>query len=276
LEIQEIGVYWEVDSDNFLVNDYDKIELSDQLQSICSLFVEEIREFVQSNTVSKEDIHSAYLRGSFLNGTNTIYSDINFLVLGPDSGSEELLPYFNDHFSNLLKERFDIDIVVDTVIESVEFFLKDYLERFPIKCIWGEDLSLHRLDFDLITNECLDGTEKEDCKYLFDRLNATMMAASVIDIVGGYEWHLRGPAFIENFFRCALNTVCKKKKLWTRDLYYCYYFFSEEYPQFKDAMKSLLELYLNRDKSSEEIKDILLFAPPIIAFMEENIGKPNK
>ena len=102
MEIQQIGDIFKVDSDNCLVNDYDKIELSDKLQSICVLFVEEIRDFIKLNSKNEEDIHSAYLAGSILTGTETSYSDLNFLVLGPDAGSEEWIPYFNEYFSNII------------------------------------------------------------------------------------------------------------------------------------------------------------------------------
>ena len=127
-----------MNSDNCLVNDYDKIELSDRLQSICVLFVEEIREYIKQNSKNEEDIHSAYLAGSILTGTETSYSDLNFLVLGPDAGSEEWIPEFNEYFSNIIQERFEINITTTVVLESVEFFLNDYLERFVVKCIWGK------------------------------------------------------------------------------------------------------------------------------------------
>ena len=58
------------------------------------------------------------------------------------------MPHFNSHVSQLIKDKFDIEIGVHVVIESVEFFLEDYLERFPIKCIYGVDLSLNVLNFD--------------------------------------------------------------------------------------------------------------------------------
>lgn len=273
MDIQETGVYWKVDSNNNLVNNYDKVELDLQLNAICDLFVKEIQEFVKESCEEEIDIHSAYLSGSCLNGNTCVHSDINFLVLGPDSGSEELMPYFNSHVSQLIKDKFDIEIGVNVVIESVEFFLEDYLERFPIKCIYGVDLSLNVLNFDLITNECLDGTEREDCKYLLDSLNYAMMSATSKDIVGGNEWFVVGPAFIKNLFRCAFNSICKEKKIWTRDLYYCYKFFVEEYPQFEQHMIALLDLYLNPNKSSEEIKDVLTLSLDIIDHMSKIIEK---
>ncbi len=271
MEIQQIGDIFKVDSDNCLVNDYDKIELSDKLQSICVLFVEEIRDFIKLNSKNEEDIHSAYLAGSILTGTETSYSDLNFLVLGPDAGSEEWIPYFNEYFSNIIQERFEINITTAVVLESVEFFLNDYLERFVVKCIWGEDLSLHKIDFDLITNECLDGTERSDCQYLLDRLNDTMRAVETIDIVGDYEWMVNGPKYLKSLIRCAANSVCKKQRVWSRDLFWCCCMFSGEYPEFEDTLTEILDLYLNPNKSPERIKRTLTRSISIINHISKKI-----
>lgn len=267
-DLKNIGIYWEVTPDGFLVNNFAEEELTGIAKNISSLFLEEIFNFIPH-------FHSAYISGSYLNRTQTEKSDIDFLVLIENEETEELteeiLDNFNPHLSAKIKQKFNLDIVVDTNVHCIEFFKEDLLNNFIQKCIWGEDISYNRLNFDLITNNVLDGMELDDCHYLTDNLFEILAMISTIEELDDREWDQELRTYIKLLLRCCFNSICKKINIWTRDLYYCYYFFSKEYPEFESITSDLLSLYIDQNKSKEKIKTTLKESSKLIQYMVKMI-----
>lgn len=253
IPIKEIGEYWEVNSNNCIINNYKNIELLPITNDIKSLFLKEVFNYIPY-------IHSIYLSGAYLNGKIIDSSSINFLVVTNDRVNVDNLENELDSLKEILEisieKKLNSKILVDISVETINFFQFDLLvSRFTTKCIWGEDISINEIDFDLIDERYLDGLEKEDQEYLQTELDEIIF---VIENLNQNEIYLIGERtknYLKLVLRCSFNCVCKKIKVWTRDLYYCNYFFSKEKPDLEKYNTQCLKLYLNFDK--EEKKEIL-------------------
>ena len=268
VEIREIGKYWSVNSDGFLVNDHKEKELSSETQKIISILKKEIFEQIPY-------IHSIYLGGSYLTESVSEFSDINFMVLidnlpswyAPhyDVEAHQVSDDFEIKIQDITKNNLNIDLKFNIRIENPSFFKYDLLcGPFTNKCVWGTDLSISKLDFNLIHSGILDGLESEDHQYLRKSLNEILLFLEYIPDNQIFIIENKIRSYLKLLLRCCFNTVCKDLKLWTRDLYYCYYFFSKQNPDLEINVKNILDLFLNLGRSSSEIKIVLLESEKLI------------
>ena len=247
------GICWEVNSDNFLVNSFAEKELDGTAKKLSKIFLDEIFSFTPL-------FHSAYIGGSYLTKTETEKSDIDFLVLVHDEDDEEemeeILERFNPHLKKKIKEKYDLDIEVDTSVHTKDFFSFDLLNNFIQKCIWGQNISISRLNFDLITNKVLDGMELDDIEYLRRSFFKVSSFFTISDKLDEHQIKLV-QSYIKLLLRCCFNSVCKKYNVWTKDLYYCRYYFCKEYPEFEKITSDLILLYLMEIQEIDEMKRII-------------------
>jgi len=271
IPIKEIGEYWEVNSNNCIVNNYKNLELLPITKKIVELLLRDVFVYIPY-------VHSIYLSGAYLNRNITESSDIDFAIVLDNSGtSSEYIPEdderlgkslyeFKNNFQKILKHSLDINSKLDLTIESYDFFKFDLLNsRFISKCIWGsEDLSLNELNFDSISPKILDGLETEDHIFLKEEYDKILNIIEYFtkDQIIILEEKLK--SYVKIILRCCFSTVCKKTKIWTRDLYYCSYFFLKENPDFKNDVEQLLNLYLNPQKEVSEVKKIILRSKNLI------------
>jgi len=269
IKIRKQGCYWEVDSSNNLTNEHIKNKLSRKAQKITNLFLEEIDEFVW-------DLHSVYISGSYVTRTETENSDIDYLVIVNNSEYVESLEIklknvYSKKISKIVKEKLNEDIHIDIGVYHIDEFKSDYPNRFIHKCVRGEDLSMDTISFDLLTFNNLDGLELSDLNYL-RKINK-----EVIDFIDNYweteknEIDLSIQHYTKLLLRCCFNTICIEKKIWTRSPYYCYYFFSQEFPEVKNLTMKVLEFSINPTKPKEEMKKILRQSLFLIRHIQERI-----
>ena len=246
VEIKEHGCYWEVDSNNNLVNGDIQKELSPKAQKISDLFLQEIDKLSLK-------LHSAYIGGSYSTNTETENSDIDFFIITDKENIEILERDFKqiycEKISKVIKEKLNIDIFVDVNVYHVDYFKADYPSRFIHKCIKGENLSLETISFDYIKSKNLDGLENDDLNYL------RIVNREVVDFIDKYweteknEIDLSIQHYTKLLLRSCFNTICIEKKIWTR----------------------VLELFLNPRKSKEEIKRVLGQSLFLVRHMQDRL-----
>ncbi len=269
VEIKEHGCYWEVDSNNNLVNEDIQKELSPKTQKISDLFLEEIGKL-------SLEFHSVYIGGSYSTNTETEKSDIDFFVIITDKENVETLEEnfkkkYSKKISTIIKEKLKVDIHVDVNVYHIDFFKLDYPNRFIQKCIKGEDLSLSTICFDCINSKNLDGLENDDLNYL------RLLNIEVIKFIDKNweteknEIDLLIQNYVKLLLRSCFNTICIEKKIWTRSLYYCYYFFTQEFPETENLTRRVLELFLNPRISKEEIKKVLKQSLFLVRHMQDRL-----
>jgi len=269
VQIKEHGCYWEVNSNNNLVNENIQKELSSKAQKISDLFLEEIDKL-------SLELHSIYIGGSYSTNTAIENSDIDFLIITNDKKIYQTLEkdFKQNHcekVSKVIKDKLNIDIHVDVNVYDVDFFKSDYPSRFIHKCIKGKNLSLSTISFDCIKSKNLDGLENDDLNYL------RIVNREVIEFIDKYwetekdEIDLSIQHYTKLLLRSCFNTICIDKKIWTRSLYYCYYFFTQEFPETKNLTRKVLELFLNPRKSKEEIKKVLMQSLFLVRHMQDRL-----
>ena len=265
IAIEKTGEYWEVNSDNCIINNHKKLELLPITNDIKSIFLKEVFIHIPY-------IHSIYLSGAYLSGKILDSSSVNFLVVTSNEVNtdalENDLELLKETVENSIQKHLNSKILVDISVETIDFFKFDLLvSRFITKCIWGDDVSLDTINFDLIDERFLDGLEKEDQDYLKKSIDEIIFVVenlkqNEIDFI---EERIKD--YLKLILRCAFNCICKKIKIWTRDLYYCNYFFSKENPKLSKYSIQCLDLYLNFDKEKEEILKVLYNAKKIVNYI---------
>ena len=269
VEVKEHGCYWEVDSNNNLVNEDIQKELSSKAQKISDLFLQEIDKLSLK-------LHSVYIGGSYSTNTATADSDIDFFIITNDikkdqTTERDFKQNYCEKISKVIKDKLNIDIHVDVNVYHVDSFKSDYPSRFVHKCIKGENLSLSTISFDCIKSKNLDGLENDDLNYL------RIVNREVIDFIDKNweteknEIDLSIRHYTKLLLRSCFNTICIEKKIWTRSLYYCYYFFTQEFPETENLTRRVLELFLNPRKSKEEVKKILKQSLFLVRHMQDRL-----
>lgn len=84
------------------------------------------------------------------------------------------------------------------------------VSRFTTKCIWGEDISINEIDFDLINESLLDGLEKEDQEYLKIELDEVIFVVQNLNQNEIRFVENRIKNYLKLILRCSL-IVCVKK-----------------------------------------------------------------
>ena len=269
VEIEEHGCYWKVDSNNNLVNGDIERELSPKAQKISDLFLEEIDKLSLK-------FHSVYISGSYATNTETKYSDIDFYIIIADKENVKTLQtdfeeQYCEEISVVIKEKLNFDIHVDVNVHHIDFLKSDHPSRFVHKCISGKDLSLTTISFDSLNSANLFGLKNDDLNYL------RMVNREVVDFIDK-NWETEKKLvdlaifqYMKLLLRCCFNSICIEKKIWTRSLYYCYYFFTQEFPETKSITKKSLELFLNPRKSKEEIITVLKQSLFLVRHMQDRL-----
>ena len=196
-------------------------------KEICSLFMEGV-------FINFTNIHSVYLSGSYASGTVTEFSDIDFHLVIDGEVDDDLRDKAEAYGDSL-----GLDIVVDVGVDSIEEFKDDYLFRYTCKCIWGEDLSLDELDFDLFEYDI-----EKDLNEL-DRLSSITYYCSFGNKILGDVDKVDIREYIKHLLRTCFMTVCKETRVYTRDLQTCQYLFSQKYPEYDSITKELLDMYVD-------------------------------
>lgn len=264
--------YCEVNSNNILCNNFKEITLSNSINEVISILIDNVFLYI-------DNIHSIYIDGFDLYNDIDIESNptLNFIIVLGSSESE----YFYDHdrdgelqkqlssLKNLvtLESRVKLNILLDINIklESISFFKFDLLEcRFISRFLWGKDLSLDKLDFNLVNESVLDGLEEEDHSILRKSREELILFTRYLDKERMQIIKKKIQNYANLLIRCAFNSVCRDIKVWTKDPYYCYYFFSKENPDLENISKQILDICFNYDKNVSEIIDILNKSETII------------
>lgn len=257
--------YWEVDSSNYLSNNFKEITFPFFTGEVISFLLEDIFDYIPN-------IHSIYLDGRDLYKTVEPGEklSLDFVILFGSSDISDFYDVDRDEylqkklhsFKTLLVEKvrknlnFELEVTLET--DSISFFKSNLLgSRFMNRCIWGEDLSIDKLDFRLIDEKLLDGLEKEDQEVLKENRDEILKLLEYIneDQLSFFEYKIKH--YLKLLLRCAFNCICRDIKIWTKDPYYCYYFFSKKYNDLEELSKKIFDLYSHYNMNVLEIYKIV-------------------
>ena len=206
-----------------------------------------VLDVLPSCDISLDDVHSLYIKGSraYSEDSNT---DIDFTLISEKLSRDdvwiedpsEIMP--ESPLQKCVKKEFGIDI--DCVVGNIQQF--DALDRFQSTCIYGEDLSSTSIPLSEIPFLWKSQPPFIDPRYIFKMFD---MVKWFEDIFKNQISHpvvtLNIKFYIKNCLRYTFLTT--NLGVYTRDLYWCYYFIKDEYPEFSAIVKRLLEIYLILD-----------------------------
>ena len=211
-----------------------------------------VLDVLPSCDISLDDVHSLYIKGSraYSEDSNT---DVDFTLI-----SEKLSRDPEPSLQKYVKKKFGVDI--DCIVVNIKQF--DALGRFESTCIYGEDLSstsIHVSEIPFLWNS---KPPFIDARYIFKMFD---MVKWFEDIFKNQISHpvvtLNIKFYIKNCLRYTFLTT--NLGVYTRDLYWCYYFIRDEYPEFSAIVKRLLEIYLVLDHNLLQ-ENLSLVMIPII------------
>ena len=188
--------------------------------------------------ISLDDIHSFYIKGSRAYSEDT-NSDIDFTIISEKLSRDNV---WVENLKKSAKKEFGVD--VDCIVVNIKQF--DALGRFESTCIYGEDLSstsIHVSEIPFLWNSKPPFILESYLRTMFDVIKW---------LDGVFKNNISHPVvtlnikfYIKNCLRYTFLTT--NLGVYTRDLYWCYYFIRDQYPEFSEIVKRLLETYLILD-----------------------------
>lgn len=266
VEIKECGTLWEFDSKNNIFNLEKQNNLSESIQKISDIVIESI-------LVLFNNVHSIYIGGSSIkfDANPENIPDLDFIVVSDDIYKQHL-KWINDGQSILvtkdyercfietkIKEILNFEVYLDINFFSKEKFLKNSETNFFYKKIFGnEDLSSQYLNIDHINPIDVKDFYVFEQDILSEIYKFRRIMLLNIKIEKSIRNHIVENC-VKRVFRYYFKYITFEKKVYSRDLYYCYKFLSEKYPEFSIDMRTILEMTLNLEKySDEEIWNVLV------------------
>lgn len=254
--------YWEVDSSNYLCNNFKEITFQ--------FFTGEVISFLLKDIFDLDlNIHSIYLDGGDLYKTVEPGEKLNldFVIVNSTSDFCDLdrvenlqknLYNFKTSLVEKVRKNLNFELEITLEVDSIKFFKFNLLgSRFMNRCIWGEDLSIDKLDFNLVNEKLLDGLEKEDQEVLKENRDEILKLLKYIDENQLCFAESKIKHYLKLLLRCAFNCICRDIKIWTKDPYYCYYFFSKKYNDLEELSKKIFDLYTHYNMNISEIYKIV-------------------
>lgn len=241
VKIQNIGSYFEVDQQGFIINPTSLEKIQSQWKPV----IEEVSKVYQD--LYGENLENVYIRGSVAKGQAVEnISDIDtfaYVHLDKDNINYE---WVNDA-ERIIIEKYPF-------VEGVEFSVSPISSAKDNKiilnqslCVYGrpvdvprlkidKNLAIHALNFINRINRFKDFYEQEKTPE---------------QIKSHCVWQMKG------LLRVGAEITLERSKKYTRDLYKCYEVFSEYYPKKEQEMREVLDLALNPTDDKDIIKDVM-------------------
>ncbi len=226
---QSIGIYFETDSDGYVMNPTEKVEIENYWQSK----IDEVVAFCQSKF--GERLHSVYVRGSVASGVAVVgISDLDMFALVYPVVNRPVMWEKIEDFT----PQYDLDLTYATYHSG---FFKHHPKLAMViqtqsRCVFGKDLRQtlpqYRPDKSMMTN------------YKWLRFDLEEMIGSIQENTVTHEQ-------IKNLMKVVIRTgfelVMIREQKYTNALPLCCESFNNYYPEKSTFMDQALTLFLEPD-----------------------------
>ena len=239
IEIKEIGSYFDVDSDGYIINpaSHKKIQekWSPAINSVIDLYKNEFGE----------KLKTVYVRGSVAKGKAIEnVSDLDtfaYIHLEKESFPKGWTEEFRESFQKEYPFINGVDIMLKPVsIESQGMILLN-----QSLCVFGEESGVSKIKVG--KNLILHAPNLQKRFNMFYEFKENRKHK----VNEECEWQMKG------ILRTSLEMLIEKSGKYSRDLYPCYKLFSAYYPEKEAEMQNVLHLALNPTNKIEEIEDVI-------------------
>ncbi len=219
----------------------------------------------------KERLHSVYVRGSVVHGTSVKgLSDLDTFALVQPTDQQPFIWWCTPTWETEAAQRLleDHDGWVTDIDFGYATWHEDFLKRNPtlamtIKtqslCLVGIDVKPLLPDFRPGLGMC--------CDYLGLERELALLSAMVSSQLPLNAY--KAQSAVKRMIRIAFELVMEREQRYTTSLYYCWNCFGRYYPQQREAVRQLLEFYLNPVPDIEAIKQCLTYGQ----WLKERVDK---
>ena len=240
MEIKEMGSYFEIDYDGYIINPTSLDKIQDKWRPAIDMTIQAYED------VFGDSIVSIYLRGSVAKGEAVEHiSDIDTIMYANKNISGEFVEKFVTKVELILKD-FPFISGIDFDGNHVDEVKEDMIWLNQSVCIYGEAFEVKRLK---VGNELYYHILRlESSMEWFDARLALLKSDK--DSKDACVW------FCKNTLRACFELTMERSGKYTRDLYLCHKDFSEYYPEHQAVARRLLELAINPPGNMEEVFEI--------------------
>lgn len=205
------------------------------------LILDEVVKNIILNNQNKID--SIYVRGSFASNSQVEnYSDIDLIIIH-NQPLENLPEYFTWKDSTV---KLDLELMP---IQS----LQDLDKRFGTH-FWIKTQSVHLYGKNLIPDiQDFKADKKSASKFGWKIPKLIKKTKIFLEKETGQSFKNRTRWICRAIIRASVTLFMDREKIYTRDLVYCYRYFSKYYPEYEPQMKTLLEQSINPTFTKEEL-----------------------
>lgn len=242
IPIQEIGRFFDKDSEGYLINPASKDKITEEWQPV-------VKDIVEVYKLQYGDLlHSVYVRGSVAKGDAVAgISDIDTFAYVAQK-KEEIKTDWMDSFEKEMLVKYPFVQGVELSVDPIEDANNDRVLILQSACVYGDDLN-DKMARIKVGKETL-GHVYSFAKNLawFDEWATKPQESG--EIKKSCTW------LMKRFLRTGLELTMERASMYTRDLYPSYKIFAEYYPEKESEMREALYLALNPTDDLEIIRKV--------------------
>jgi hypothetical protein len=232
--IEPIGYVWIPDEDGYIVNNLAINNITEEASHAINFFVMMAQNFFSDR------LHSIYVTGSTVTNidyttTPDIRKNRNFIIVVNEQAYKSRKIEFITNVVTKSQFQFDVPIIYESELYTVEQFPE--FEQVFASCVFGENIATKKYKFDHIIFE----KTKEYYEDVHDALRFYSNTSSYSPM----NRKTYTQYFCKKILRYGMLKAAKHVNKYSRDLYYCFKFYEEAFPQHKGVMYNVLDLYLN-------------------------------
>jgi len=232
--IKPIGYVWVPDKDGYIVNNFFTSNVTEQASHAINFFV------MMAINFFGDKLHSIYITGSTVTNinytvTDTIRRNRNFVIVVTEGAWKSKQQKFVTDLVNKSQFQFESPVIYESELYTVENFPE--FEQVFSACVYGPNIATNRYLFDNIVLE----KNKQYHEDIYDALRYYSDLKS-------YNFKTQKTItqyFCKKILRYGMLKAANNVRKYSRDLYYCYKFYEEAFPEHHNVMYNVLDLYLN-------------------------------
>lgn len=237
MKIQPQGYILHTNQKGYFENPFTYENINSESKEIISKLIETL---ISEN---QDKIHSIYVRGSFAGNYRVKnYSDIDLTIIH-NQPLESLPEYFTWKDSTF---KLDLELMP---IQSLQDLDKRFGTHFWIKTqsvyLYGKNFIPDIQDF--------KADKKSASKFGWKIPKLIKKTKIFLEKEIGQSFKNRTRWICRAIIRVSVTLFMDREKIYTRDLVYCYRYFSKYYPEYESQMKTLLEQSINPTFTKEEL-----------------------
>ena len=245
--IKPIGYVWVPDKDGYIVNDFSTSNITEEASHAINFFVMMATKFFG------DKLHSIYVTGSTVTNidypvTDTIRRNRNFVIVVTEGAFLSQKQKFVADVVTKSQFQFESPIIYESELYTIENFPE--FEQVFSACVYGTSIATHRYLFDNIVLE-------KNKRYHEDIYDALRFYSDI----ESYNFKSRKSYtqyFCKKILRYGMLKAANSVRKYSRDLYYCYKFYEEAFPEHRNVMYNVLDLYLNPNEHRPNVFKIAI------------------